>query len=186
MRVRPVPFLLGSILVRSGALATPPEGVTATVIGRGTYSDTPLRLHLHGSEFPRMSVTVNEPLDVIQTQNLFDPRGYSGWHSHAGMGWVVIAQGQLDIYDYVECPAVQHLVAGDVFFEDPRHIHNAVNPGPGPTLLTTMFWVRIGDASRVDQPEQHLPAHHRCLGDEWLLPENLGAVINSEFNEANH
>ena len=114
-----------------------------------------------------MSVTVNEPLDVIQTQNLFDPLGYSGWHSHAGMGWVVIAQGQLDIYDYVECPAMQHLVAGDVFFEDPRHIHNAVNPGPEPTLLTTMFWVRIGDASRVDQPEQHLPPHQACPGREW-------------------
>ena len=36
---RRMPFLLGSILVCTGALASPPERVTASVVGRGTYSD---------------------------------------------------------------------------------------------------------------------------------------------------
>jgi quercetin dioxygenase-like cupin family protein len=104
----------------------------------------------HGNDQGRVNI-----LNVHQT---FVPGGYSGWHTHAGPGIVIVEQGTITIEQtagcYVDYPQ------GSVLFEGgPNHIHNASNRTVTPVILDAYFFLPAftppGGNSRIDEPVQY-------------------------------
>jgi quercetin dioxygenase-like cupin family protein len=124
-------------LVASGtALATPGADVVSRERGRSTF-DT-------------IDVQESEPTDVVSSRFLFQPGGFSGWHSHHGDTFVAVRRGEITIY-HDDCSSVTY-ERGDIFHEPPGNVHQAVNEGDVETVLgATFFGVPVGGSPRIDE-----------------------------------
>jgi quercetin dioxygenase-like cupin family protein len=98
------------------------------------------------------------PINILNVHQTFAPGAYSGWHTHAGPGIVVVEQGTITIEEtagcYVDFPQ------GSVLFEGgPGHIHNASNRTSTPVILDAYFFLPAfnppGGNSRIDEPVQY-------------------------------
>jgi quercetin dioxygenase-like cupin family protein len=99
-----------------------------------------------------------EPINILNVHQVFAPGGYSGWHTHAGPGIVIVEQGTITIEEtagcYVDYPQ------GSVLFEGgPNHIHNASNRTGTNVILDAYFFLPAfnppGGNSRIDEPVQY-------------------------------
>ena len=79
-----VPVVVVGLLIGSAAMsgASPPSGVTPTLIARGTYPEFKVKSERHGDvDFQAIS---RAPIDVVVRRHAYAPGGYTGWHSHPG------------------------------------------------------------------------------------------------------
>jgi quercetin dioxygenase-like cupin family protein len=91
-------------------------------------------------------------LNDIQVQSVVaQPGGNSGWHSHPGYGIVVVKSGAITLYDGDDPTCTPREVgAGEVFTEEPGHIHFARNEGTVPYEAYATFVLPVGVPSRTD------------------------------------
>jgi quercetin dioxygenase-like cupin family protein len=122
--------------------ATPPSGLTNTLLARGTDTS-------HGT------IPLKFGTDVVMTQITVDPGGSAGWHSHPGGAIVVVQQGSLTVYSPVghKCRTTTYS-AGQAFIERPGEVDNVLNTGTIPYVLYVTFpRVPQGGSARIDQPD---------------------------------
>jgi quercetin dioxygenase-like cupin family protein len=122
--------------------ATPPSGLTNTLLARGTDTS-------HGT------IPLKFGTDVVMTQITVDPGGSAGWHSHPGGAIVVVQQGSLTVYSPVghKCQTTTYS-AGQAFIERPGEVDNVLNTGTIPYVLYVTFpRVPQGGSARIDQPD---------------------------------
>jgi len=94
-------------------------------------------------------------LSDVQVQSVVaKPGGYSGWHSHPGYGIVAVLKGEITLYDGDDpACAPTRVSAGQVFLEEPGHVHFARNEGSVDyEAYATFIGLPIGVASRSDLP----------------------------------
>jgi quercetin dioxygenase-like cupin family protein len=78
---------------------------------------------------------------------------YSGWHSHPGQGIVVIYSGRIANYDGDDPTCTpKYYSAGDVFTEEPGHVHFIRSEGAAPYRAIATMVLPVGAASRTDVP----------------------------------
>lgn len=111
-----VPVAVVGLLVGSVAMsvASPPSGVTPTLIARGTFPEFRVKSVRQGDvDFQAISRT---PMDVVVRRHAYAPGGYTGWHSHPGPVLITVTKGELTFYEYDdgECKKVV-LRAGQTF-----------------------------------------------------------------------
>ena len=111
-----VPVVVIGLLVGSVAMsgASPPSGVTPTLIARGTFPEFKVKSTRHGDvDFQAMS---RRPMDVVVRRHAYAPGGYTGWHSHPGPVLITVTKGELTFYeaDDGECKKLV-LRAGETF-----------------------------------------------------------------------
>jgi quercetin dioxygenase-like cupin family protein len=136
---------LGAILAFGGAAAvwaTPGFMFVSTPLVRAT---TALRIDL--------KTHPHELHDVLFQDVVAQPGGYSGWHSHPGYGVVAVKSGIVTMFDGDDPTCTPHVVsAGQVFTEEPGHVHFVRNDGNVPYEATAMFVLPVGAAARTDVP----------------------------------
>lgn len=123
--------------------ATPANNFASTVLGRGT-------LQSNGT------LPINAGLDIVVAQNIVQPGGSSGWHSHPGGAIVVIAQGQITTYESFggHC-VVTTYTTGQAFTERAGKALIAKNNGSTVTTVIATFPnvpVGVVGAQRTDLP----------------------------------
>jgi quercetin dioxygenase-like cupin family protein len=93
-------------------------------------------------------------LNDVQVQSVVgQPGGYSGWHSHPGYGIVAVRSGIVAIYDGDDQTCSPHYVgAGEVFTEEPGHVHFVRNEGTVAYEAYATFVLPVGVPSRTDEP----------------------------------
>jgi hypothetical protein len=130
------------------ALATAPTGVSATTLGRiglGAY-------HLSSPSFKIFS---KHATDTVVLQQTINPSGSTGWHSHPGPAFIVVAQGTLTVYDGDDPSCTPHTYGAGTGFLDRGfgHVHIARNEGTTPaTAIATYLNVPPGGSPRIDAP----------------------------------
>jgi hypothetical protein len=146
----------------SSTFATPGFGVTGS--GKVVSSNADIFVKAPGADmlllmFGRGDTSGNQ-INILNVHNTFAPGGYSGWHTHAGPGIVIVEQGTITI----EAPAAcfGDFPQGSVLFEGgPGHIHNALNRTQTPVVLDSYFFLPSfdppGGNSRIDEPVQTGP-----------------------------
>jgi quercetin dioxygenase-like cupin family protein len=111
---------LGALLalaVSAGtALATPPVGVTATVLARGTNQTAQL-------------LSAGPSRDIVTVQLTLAPGATTGWHTHPGATTAVVTSGVLSYWRTPDC-IKRTLVAGDSV----RLSNAVISPGGGTGL----------------------------------------------------
>jgi len=91
-------------------------------------------------------------LTDVQVQSVVgQPGGYSGWHSHPGMGIVAVRAGVVALYDGEDPTCTPTYVgAGEVFTEEPGHVHFVRNEGTVAYEAYATFLLPVGVPSRTD------------------------------------
>ena len=136
---------------------TPNVGAPSFSLGSGATS-TPLAigrldaLHVH-TDFDsfRVELKTSDPADVRASSGTIQPGGYNGWHSHPGLGVVVVTAGTLTLFD-TDCVRSDY-PAGTAFTEQAEHVHIARNLGSVPAQFIATFIIPAGVAPRVDAPD---------------------------------
>jgi quercetin dioxygenase-like cupin family protein len=127
----------GLFLLPTAAQATPPTGVSGTVLATGTMADR-FELETHGrTEFVVQQITIQ-------------PGGSTGWHYHPGTVLAVVRTGAITRVDS-HCRAVTYS-AGESLVEPggAHHVHLGRNLGTEPVELYLTYLDPVGSALAVD------------------------------------
>lgn len=138
----------GSAFVPGGADATPGSGVSSEPVALGSLPE-PVRAKLKDDLGGFDAGTAVTQVTVIKFT--IAPGGYFGWHRHGGPVWVVVAAGELTLYDSDDttCTGRVHK-PGSAFLDAGNHSHNARNEGVNPVVVYGTFLLPAGGAVRID------------------------------------
>jgi quercetin dioxygenase-like cupin family protein len=140
----------GGIALRV-AWATPPKGVTNTLIG-GPVVLGEIHVVQENPIYGAMIKTRGLSDAVVRTLTIA-PGGDTGWHSHPGPVFALVTAGTGSFYfaaDPTFTPAVYP--AGTGFVEGAGDVHIFRNEGVVDLELTVLFLVPHGAPTRIDQP----------------------------------
>lgn len=104
------------VLVPGTATATPPRGVTGTILAQWTVGDT----------------------DYVVREVTVQPGGSTGWHFHDGTLHVAVKQGTLT-RTMDDCTTTFTHPTGTTLVEDPVHVHLGRNLGATPVVLMVLY-----------------------------------------------
>jgi quercetin dioxygenase-like cupin family protein len=151
------------LLVGNTMLATPGFGVTPS--GKVVSSNADISVHAAAGKILILifgEKAAGEPINILNVHQTFVPGGYSGWHSHAGPGIVIVEQGTITIEETEGC-FVDYPQGSVLFHRGPGQIQNLSNRTTTPVILDTYFFLPAFDPPganlRVDEPVQTGPCN---------------------------
>jgi quercetin dioxygenase-like cupin family protein len=118
-------------LTATAAGATPPSGVTGTILAQRTVGDK----------------------DIIIREITLDPRGTTGWHFHEGTLYALVKKGTLTHND-ADCTTQDVYPQGSTFIEPAGagHVHIGRNLGDTPVVLEVVYVLPHGAPLSDDAP----------------------------------
>jgi len=149
------------------AQATPPWGVSFTILGRGTYDA--FTVHRQDPGFD-VELRSEQPADVVSQTVTFEPGGFSGWHTHGGPVFISVIEGEVRSFDgsLERCP-YGDLSAGQGLVEahDSSFRHMVKNYGTVQAQLLVTYLIPVGDMPRIDTPD---PKNPDCPNEDFIPP----------------
>ncbi len=130
---------LAAVVVLTGgiAVATPSSGFTTKLLGAGTIDS--------------LSIQEYGPSTALFVRVAQEPGGTSGWHSHPANVFVLVKKGRVAVSGEGDCAPIIY-TKGDIFQEEPGHVHKASNVGDGElVLIATFLGVPPGAAPLTDE-----------------------------------
>ena len=138
-------------LPREQATATPPSGVAAELLARGTIA------HASHVSVAGIKLATRGPVDVATVHVTFQPGGSTGWHTHPGPALVTVKTGQLTLHRAKGCRS-RTFSAGQTFLEfGPRDVNLTRNETGAVTETVVIFLLPVGAPITVDAPAPNCP-----------------------------
>jgi hypothetical protein len=155
--------VFGVVLTTFAALvgvtaASPPSGVTPTLLARGVYDEFKVK-SIPDSPVD-FQVNAKSPVDVVVRKHDYAVGSHTGWHSHPGPVFITVTQGTLTYYLYDDPTCTPHVVSADpnvspdnAFVDDGRG-HMVRNESGQPAQDTSVIIAPTGGAFRgeLDAP----------------------------------
>jgi len=124
-------------LPRDQAAATPPSGITAQLLARGTIA------HASHVGVAGIKLATRGPVDVATVHVTFQPGGSTGWHVHPGPALVTVKTGQLTLHRPKGC-TTRTFSAGQTFLEfGPDDVNLTRNETTGVTETVVTFLLPV-------------------------------------------
>jgi hypothetical protein len=133
-------------------MASPPSGVTPTVLARGTYDAFKVK------SSPKSPVDfkakTKAPIDVVVRRHDYAVGSTTGWHGHPGPVFITVTQGQLTYYEYDDRTCTGHVVATGHGFVDNGRGHIVRNESGQTAQDVSVIIAPVGGAFRgeLDAP----------------------------------
>jgi len=153
---------LGVLLVGGYALntwANPAVGVTATLIGRGTYKKFQIVANPQTQTSNSVSESIFEyaaqakpAIDMIVQTHDYVPGASTGWHTHPGPVYITVTQGALAFYEVDDPTCSPHVVTAGQGYLDTGHGHIGLNQTGSPAQDVTVAIAPVGAAFRTELP----------------------------------
>ncbi len=142
--------LLGLAAFVSISMASPPSGVTPTVLARGTYHAFKVTPGPKGSvDFEAKAAA---PLDIVVRQHDYAPGSTTGWHGHPGPVYITVTKGQLTFYEYDDPNCMPHVVSAGQGYVDTGSGHIGRNETGQPAQDVSVITAPVGGAFRSELP----------------------------------
>ena len=139
------------VVLAAVALASPPSGVTPTILARGTYDSFKVK------SAPRSPVDfkakAKSPVDIVVRTHDYAPGSSTGWHSHPGPVFITVLEGKVTFYESDDPTCTPTTVAaGSGFIDDGGDVHLVRNEGNVDTVVYVTSIVPHGAMRRIDEP----------------------------------
>jgi quercetin dioxygenase-like cupin family protein len=150
--------IVGITVYAGTVLATPPAGVTTTLIGVGRFDniDATTKTDVDPSartDFWQARIRTKGASDLHVLQNTIAPGGTFGWHSHPGPSLVIIKAGTATFYLADDPSCSPHVVpAGSGFVDNGHDVHVVRNEGSVDLVTVVVSLVPAGFTRRIDAP----------------------------------
>ncbi len=112
------------VLTAGIAVATPSRGYTAKPLGAATFDS--------------LSIQESEPSTALFVRAELEEGGTTGWHSHPADVFVLVKKGRVAINGEGHCSPIIY-TEGEIFQEEPGHVHKASNVGDDEVVLVATF-----------------------------------------------
>jgi quercetin dioxygenase-like cupin family protein len=133
-------------LPRDQAHATPPSGIAAELLARGTIA------HASDVDVAGIQLETSGPIDVATVHVTFQPGGTTGWHVHPGPALVTVKTGQLTLHRAKGC-RTRTFSAGQTFLEfGPADVNLTRNETSAVTETVVTFLLPVGAPTTIDAP----------------------------------
>jgi quercetin dioxygenase-like cupin family protein len=131
--------------------ASPPSGVTATVLSRGTFPSFNVRSDPLGpiADFRAHST---DPIDIVVRRHDYAPGASTGWHQHPGPIFITVTQGQLTYYEYNDPSCTPHVITAGHGFVDTGDGHIVRNETDQPAEDISVITAPVGAPFRTELP----------------------------------
>src|SRR5215207_7093187 len=96
--------------------ASPPSGVTPTVLARGTYDAFKVKSDHRGPI--DVKAKTKALIDIVVRRHDYLPHSSTGWHSHPGPVFITVTQGQLTFYESDDPTCTPHVVSAGQGYVD--------------------------------------------------------------------
>ena len=111
--------------------ASPPSGVTPTLLARGTYDSFKMS-SLSTGDGRSQGREAKTPTDIVVRRHDYAPASSTGWHSHPGPVFVTVTQGQVTFYEYDDPTCAPHVVSAGEGYVDTGRGHIGRNESGQP------------------------------------------------------
>jgi hypothetical protein len=138
------------MLVGAGtlAIASPPSGVTPTVLARGTYDSFKVISNPKG---PGMfKAESKDAIDLVVRRHEYAAGGSTGWHAHPFPVFITVIQGQVTFYDYDDPTCTPVVVSAGQGYVDSGHGHIGRNLTNQPAIDISVIMAPVGGAFRQE------------------------------------
>lgn len=125
--------LLSAFLVAT-ALATESEGLVGTPLARGAAG--PFKMY---DRSERLKLVAKESTDIPLVRATLTPKGYTGWHGHAGPSLVIVSSGELTMLEPGKRSCNSQLFTAGKAFVHPEGPHNFVAGDAGAEFYIVYF-----------------------------------------------
>jgi quercetin dioxygenase-like cupin family protein len=133
------------------AVATPPSGVTTTILGVGRFESIDTKMK---NDTWKAAIDTKGASDLHVLQNTIAPGGTFGWHSHPGPSLVIVQSGTATFYFAADPDCTPHVVqAGSGFVDAGGDIHIVRNEGSVDLVTVVTSLVPAGATRRIDVPD---------------------------------
>jgi hypothetical protein len=134
--------------------ASPPSGVTPTLLARGTYPPFFVASFRGGVSFAALALS---RIDIVTRKHDYLPGSTTGWHSHPGPVFITVTQGQLTYYEYNDPTCTPHVVSAGEGFVDNGRGHIVRNETAQPAQDVSVIIAPVGGPFRgeLDAPGPH-------------------------------
>jgi quercetin dioxygenase-like cupin family protein len=150
--------LVGAALLVLPARATPPSGVTTTMIGLGHFMDIDAKAKTDinpgtRTDFWKARIQTKGSTDLHVLQNTIAAGGTFGWHRHPGPSLVIVKSGTATFYLAKDRTCTPHVVpAGSGFVDQGHDVHVVRNEGSVDLVTVVVSLVPAGFERRIDAP----------------------------------
>ena len=141
------------------AFATTPEGYKTTLVAVGRFgeidlfSSLPQGLNIEGNQQLWQSLQKTKgSSDVYVQNNVWEPGGSTGWHSHPGHSLIIVTAGTVTDYEGHDPDCKPHVYTKGMGFVDPGggHIHILRNEGDVEAKTIAVQLIPADAARRID------------------------------------
>ena len=140
MRRAMIAFAAAAVLAVGAAVvavATPPEGFSAKVLGVTTTA--------------RINIQEDDPSNVLFARVMLEPGGTTGWHSHPSYVFVLVKSGRAVRVNHNCERAV--FEPGEVFIERTDRVHKVMNRSDETAVfIATFVGLPPGSPTLIDEP----------------------------------
>ncbi len=135
--------------------ASPPSGVTPTVLAHGTYNAFKVTSLRRGPI--RFKAKAKSPIDVVVRRHDYAVGSTTGWHQHPGPVFITVTHGELTYYKYNDRRCKPHVVSAGQGFVDNGRGHIVRNESGQPAQDVSVITAPVGGPFRteLDEPGPH-------------------------------
>jgi hypothetical protein len=136
-------------------MASPPSGVTPTVLARGTYDA--LKVKSSPSSPVDFKAKAKSPIDLVVRRHDYAVGSTTGWHTHPGPVFITVTVGQLTYYERDDPTCTGHVVSAGHGFVDNGRGHIVRNESGQPAQDVSVIIAPVGGAFRgeLDAPSPY-------------------------------
>ena len=142
---------LAGLAVGLVSWASPPSGVTPTLISRGTYPEFKVRADKHAYPID-FTARAKQPVDVVVRRHDYLAGSTTGWHSHPGPAFITVLEGTVTFYEYDDPSCTPTVVTAGQGYVDSGHGHIGLNETGEPATDVTVIIAPVGLAFRDELP----------------------------------
>jgi hypothetical protein len=147
--------------------ATPPSGFVGTTIAQGNLgpidvfnhyvAPTTLAERIRRTVWLSWQKTIGRS-DLYVQNNVWQPGGNTGWHTHPGHSLIIVTAGTVTAYEGDDEECKPHVYTVGMGLVDPGgdHVHNLRNEGAVEARTVAVQLIPAGLARRIDAPD---PGH---------------------------
>lgn len=128
--------------------ASPPSGVTGTLLARGTFPQYDLKTDPQSPiDF---KAKTKQSTDVVVQRHDYLPGATTGWHQHPGPVFITVTQGTLTFYERDDPTCTPHVVSAGQGYVDTGMGHIGFNETNTTASDVTVAIAPVGAAFRTE------------------------------------
>ena len=139
--------------------ASTPVGVTATLIGRGTFERFKVKTD-HQAHFedrcsessPCYMAQAKPAIDMVVRTTDYAPGASTGWHTHPGPVFITVTQGEVTFYEVDDPTCSPTIVRAGEGYVDTGHGHIGRNETGNPAKDVAVVIAPVGAPFRSELP----------------------------------